>query len=78
MKGSKPRILAYMRNHGSITSMDAYKDLGITRLSARIKELRDMGYNIVTLMIDSENRYGEAVRYGKYVLKGEPNESISN
>jgi len=31
-------------------------------------------------MIDSENRYGEAVRYGKYILKGEPsgNESISN
>ena len=34
-----------------------------------------MGYDIVTLMIDSENRYGEAVRYGKYILKGELNEN---
>ncbi len=75
MKGSKPRIIAYMKAHNGITSMDAFRDLGITRLSARIKELRDMGYNIVTLMIDSENRYGEAVSYGKYILKGEPNEN---
>lgn len=80
MRGSKPRIIAYMKVHNGITSMDAFRDLGITRLSARVKELRDMGYDIVTLMIDSENRYGEAVRYGKYILKGEPdgNESISN
>lgn len=75
MKGSKPRIINYMKLHGGITSMDAFKDLGITRLSARIKDLRDIGYDIVTIMIDGTNRYGEAVRYGKYVLKGEPNEN---
>jgi len=80
MKGSKPRIIQYMKEHGSISSQDAFRDLGITRLSARIKELRDMGYDISTIMVDGKNRYGEDVRFGVYVLKGEPdgNESVSN
>lgn len=69
MKGSKPRILAHMKTHGSITSMEAYKLFGVTRLAAAIFDLRKLGYEIDTLMIESENRYGEAVRYGKYVLR---------
>ena len=68
MKGSKPRIIKYMQKHGGITSQDAFKDLGITRLSARIKELRDRGYDISTIMVDGKNRYGEDIRYGLYRL----------
>lgn len=68
MKGSKPRIIKYMQKHGGITSQDAFKDLGITRLSARIKELRDVGYDISTIMVDGKNRYGEDIRYGLYRL----------
>ena len=73
MIGSKVRIIEYMKKHNGITSQDAFKDLGVTRLSARIKELRDKGYDIDTVMIDGVNRYGEPVRYGLYKLKGEPN-----
>ena len=68
MKGSKPRIIEYMKSHNGITSQDAFKHLGITRLSARIKELRELGYNISTIMIDGKNKYGEPVRYGLYRL----------
>ena len=68
MNGSKPRIIDYMKSHKGITSMDAFTDLGITRLSARIKELRDLGYDISTIMVDGTNRYGEPVRYGLYRL----------
>lgn len=68
MKGSKLRIIDYMKSHKGITSMDAFTDLGITRLSARIKELRESGYNISTIMVDGTNRYGESVRYGLYKL----------
>lgn len=68
MKGSKPRIIQYMKEHGSISSQDAFRDLGITRLSARIKELRDMGYDISTIMVDGKNRFGEDVRFGVYRL----------
>lgn len=70
MKGSKPRILEYMQTHKGITSQDAFKHLGITRLSARIKELRESGYNISTIMIEGTNKYGEPVRYGLYRLEG--------
>ncbi len=69
MKGSKVRILDYMRKHRGITSQDAFKHLGVTRLSARIKELRELGYNISTIMVDDFNRYGEPVRYGLYKLE---------
>lgn len=72
MRGSKLRILEYMRRYNGITSRDAFKHFGITRLSARIKELRDTGYVINTVMITGKNRYDEDVRYGVYVLKGEP------
>ena len=68
MTGSKPRIIEYMKEYGGITSQDAFKHLGITRLSARIKELRQCGYNISTIMVDDINRYGEPVRYGLYKL----------
>ena len=73
MKGSKKRILAYLRNHKGITSKMAFDLFGETRLAARISELRDMGYSIETVMMEGENRYGDTTRYAFYVLKGEPN-----
>lgn len=68
MTGSKNRILEYMRKNNGITSRDAYTHFGILRLSARIKELRDIGYDISTIMVDGTNRFGEPVRYGLYRL----------
>ena len=73
MTGSKVRILDHMKKHGSITSMEAFHEYGITRLASRIFDLRELGYDIATLMMDGENKYGEAVKYAKYVLRGEPN-----
>ena len=72
MKGSKQRILNHLRTHEGITSMVAFDLYGETRLSARINELRDIGYIIETVMMEGENRYGETTRFAKYVLKGEP------
>lgn len=73
MKGSKVRILKHLENYGSITSFEAFELYGITRLAARVKELREKGYDINTLMIEGVNRYGEACRYAKYVYRGESN-----
>lgn len=69
MKGSKARLLTHFEKYGSITSMEAIEKYGITRLAARIKDLRDLGYDITTLMMDGQNRYGEATRYAKYVMR---------
>ena len=60
------RVLDYMRSHKGITSLDAYRDLGCTRLSARIADLKGMGIAIGKIMVDRENRYGETVKVAQY------------
>lgn len=58
-------ILDHIQNHGSITDMEAF-ELGICRLSGRIFDLREKGYNIKTEYIKGKNRHGKKIRYGKY------------
>lgn len=67
------RILGYMTEHGSITQMEALKDLGVFRLASRISELRKNGHEIVSQMVKVENRYGETCRVKRYFLKGGSN-----
>lgn len=63
------RILAYLKNHKEgITSKDAFELFGITRLSGRIFDLRDMGYDIATEQESSKNRYGDTTTYARYKL----------
>ena len=40
----KEAVRRYVRQNGSITTMEAFFELGITRLSARIWELANDGY----------------------------------
>ena len=65
------RILDYMHDHGSITQLEALKDLGVFRLASRISELRDKGCDIESEMIVVVNRYGEKCRVKRYYLKGD-------
>lgn len=41
------RVLEYIRQFGSITQLEALRDLGVMRLASRISDLRKQGYNIV-------------------------------
>ena len=65
------RVLDYIKKFGSITTLEAFRDLGVTRLSARIFELRDKGLNIDSTNVTSKNRYGENCTYAKYYLRKE-------
>ena len=65
------RVLAYIQTFGSITSLEAFRDLGVTRLSARIYELRARNINIDSTSVTSKNRYGENCTYAKYYLRKE-------
>lgn len=58
------RILAYMDAHGGITQMDANR-LRITRLAARIYDLRKRGIDIVEEPVTGRNEYG-AFRCSRY------------
>lgn len=73
-KNQRERVLEYLKRYGSISDTEARDDLGIRRVGARIFELKNMGYAIVTKMEASKNRYGENVKYGRYYLvEGEDN-----
>ncbi len=63
-------ILDHLLQHKSITSMEAFQNYGITRLSAAVFTLRKRGYDIDTTMEHATNRYGKKVSYAKYILQG--------
>lgn len=62
------RVLDYMRKYGSITTLEAFRDLGITRLSGVIFDLRK-SYVISSKTEQSRNRYGEKTSYSRYYLE---------
>lgn len=62
-------VLEHLQKHKSITGWDAISKYHITRLAARIKNLKDSGHNIITIMEHAESR-----RWAKYTLmKGNKN-----
>lgn len=67
----KDRILQYIREFGSISSWEAYQDLGITQLGARIDQLKKEGYEFRTEWGNSTNRYGDKTYYKKYYLEND-------
>lgn len=75
----KSRVLDFIRTHGKITSLDAFATLGITRLSARIFDLRKDGHNIKTRDVESDGVYGRTTYAEYYISRGrKPNPSISS
>ena len=62
------RLLDYLKKSGSITTWEAFKELGITRLSARIFEIKERGYLIKTESITGKNKLREPIHYNKYSL----------
>lgn len=64
----KQRIINYIREFGSITSYEAYSDLGITQLGARIDQLKKEGYEFKTEWESNTNRFGERTDYKRYYL----------
>jgi len=72
----RDRVLQYIHDFGHITSWDAYKDLGISQLGARVFELKRLGYIFKTERVQTINRYGQPSHYDKYMLVGNVNDII--
>ena len=62
------RIIKYINEFGSISTLEAFTDLGVTRLASRICDLKDMGYEFDKKWESKNNRYGEPVSYVRYSL----------
>lgn len=59
-------ILLYICEFGSISPMEAFSDLGITKLSTRISEMKAMGILFVQMYESRKNRFGKTVRFMRY------------
>lgn len=62
-------ILDFLKTHSEgITPKEASERFGCMRLSARISDLREMGYNITTESETRKNRFGNYATYARYKL----------
>ena len=67
-KTQKAMILDYLKQNGTITSMQAIEKFGATRLSGIIFALRKEGYEITTLDTSIKDRYGTRKTIATYKL----------
>lgn len=63
------RIKKYIDDFGSITTLEAFTELGIVRLGARISEMRKAGIDIQDKQECVKNRYGEKCYIKRYFLE---------
>ncbi len=61
-------ILEYLDEFGSITPLEAIRDIGCYRLSARISDIKKMGIPIETDIVNVKNRRGKYSRIARYSL----------
>ena len=62
----RERVLARLRK-GSVTSWELAQ-MGILGYNSRIMELRRAGHEIITVMEEVTNQFGETVKRGRFVL----------
>lgn len=66
----KEAIYDYMLTHDSITPMEAFAELGCTKLATQISEMiRADGLKIKKERVTIKNRYGSHTTFMKYSLE---------
>ena len=61
-------VMEYIYEFGSITPLDAFKDLGITKLATVVSRLKRNGITFYQHLDYSKNRYGKVCHYMRYWL----------
>lgn len=69
-QSQRQAVLKHLMENGSITSLEAFRAYGITRLADIIYRLRKT-YPIKTTTCVTKNRYGHTTRYAKYTMMEE-------
>ena len=67
-KSQSEQILEYMKEHGSITALEATIRLNCLRLAARISDLKKEGYAIRSEMEAYKSEDGHTSHYKRYFL----------
>ena len=74
----KAKIIFYLLNHPTLTPMEAFRELHITKLATRIGELIADGWQIEKGWEEHTNADGETSRYRVYSLSDEAVLSLSD
>lgn len=61
-------IIEYLKEHKTMTPIDAFYEIGCMKLATRIGELKREGYNIETKMENYVTWRGEKKRHARYIL----------
>ena len=66
------KIIKYLLRHPKgITQADAIQRFGCYRLSARIFDIKEAGYNVTTTIEETIHADGSVSRFARYFLHGE-------
>ncbi|MAO23918.1 MAG: hypothetical protein CMJ25_24480 [Phycisphaerae bacterium] len=63
------RVLDYLQKGKKLTCLNAFNELGITQVAARIFELKRDGEVILSSRIKVKNRYGEDCIVSEYFME---------
>lgn len=64
----KERVIKYIQTFGSISPIEAFYNLGITKLATVVSNLKKDGIKFYQAMEHSTNRFDEPVSYMRYWL----------
>ena len=76
VKSQSDAVLWHLKTYGSITSYEAIKEYGATRLSAIIFNHRKEGYDIDSMPLTKKTRFGRNTTIAKYIYTVPPQELI--
>lgn len=62
------KVVNYINLYGSITPLDAFRDLGITKLATIVSQLKRESFVFYQNYESSHNRFGEPCHYMRYWL----------
>jgi hypothetical protein len=68
LPAQRQRLLNYLRNHGSITTIEARRELDVIHPAGRVLDLRKAGEPIDTVWVEDITEQGKPHRVAKYVL----------
>ena len=63
------RVLKYLEDGKKLTCLNAFNELGITQVAARIFELKEKGHDIKTNRRKVTNRYNEICSVAEYYME---------
>lgn len=64
----KEMVEVYLLKYGSITTWQAFEDLGILDLQGVIRNLKKAGREFEIKIIYKKNRFGKMVKFNRYSL----------